>query len=68
MAIRVWLAACAVGLTVQDVRKRKLDTTGVVIADRDTEGIWRVLPWASLLVGAAGIEPWDSGPAGQPLQ
>ncbi|QHA07985.1 hypothetical protein GQF42_36140 [Streptomyces broussonetiae] len=50
------------------MRKRKLDTTGVVIADRDAEGIWRVLPWASLLVGAAGIEPWDSGPAGQPLQ
>ncbi|WP_433453538.1 hypothetical protein ACQPXS_35505 [Streptomyces sp. CA-142005] len=49
------------------MKEREVDTTGVVIAVRDTEGIWRVLLWAGLPVGPAGIEPLDSGPAGQPL-
>ncbi|WP_420803251.1 histidine phosphatase family protein [Streptomyces spiramyceticus] len=67
VAIRVWLAARAVNVTAEDVKRRELDNTGVVIADRASDGTWRVLSWAGLPIGPAGDEPRDSGPAGQPL-
>lgn len=67
VAIRVWLAARALNVTTDDVKRRELDNTGVVMADRASDGTWRVTSWAGLPVGPAGDEPRDSGPAGQPL-
>ncbi|MEU8482418.1 histidine phosphatase family protein [Streptomyces sp. NPDC048641] len=67
VAIRVWLAARALNVTTEDVKRRELDNTGVVMADRASDGTWRVVSWAGLPTGPAGDEPRDSGPAGQPL-
>ncbi|WP_455356490.1 histidine phosphatase family protein [Streptomyces sp. SYSU K217416] len=67
VAIRVWLAAHALNVTTEDVKRRELDNTGIVMADRASDGTWRVVSWAGLPTGPAVDERRDSGPAGQPL-
>lgn len=67
VAIRVWLAARVLNMTTAEVKRRELDNTGIVTADRASDGTWQIVTWAGLPVGPAGNEPHDSGPAGQPL-
>ncbi|MEU6662092.1 histidine phosphatase family protein [Streptomyces sp. NPDC046821] len=61
VAIRVWLAARAANVSVQDMTERELDNTGIAVTELDGDA-WRVTSWAGLPIGPARTEPHDSGP------
>ncbi|WP_331719917.1 histidine phosphatase family protein [Streptomyces sp. NBC_00147] len=62
VAIRVWLAARATNVSVQDMTERELDNTGIAVAEL-SDGEWRVTSWAGPPIGPVGTEPHNSGPA-----